>query len=194
MPTSLPWPGELRILLPDWMPAVVDPDRAYRTDDQKVELAIALSRENVLRGTGGPFGAAIFEAESGRLVGVGVNSVLRHNNSVLHAEMVAFMVAEARLGSYTLEIPGGPDHVLATSCEPCAMCLGGVLWSGVRRVICGAVRQDAHDLAFDEGPVFPESYDYLSARGVTFTFGVRRAEAREVMATYQRQGGPVYNG
>lgn len=192
MPTILPWPSEIRILLPDWIGEVVDPDRACSSDEEKVELAIRLARENVERGTGGPFGAAVFEAVSGQLVGVGVNSVLRHNNSVLHAEMVAFMVAEARLGSFTLEVPGGPAHVLATSCEPCAMCLGAVLWSGVRRVICGALREDAHDLAFDEGPVFPESYAYLAERGVSVTFGVRRAEARAVMAAYQRQGGAVY--
>lgn len=192
MSRPLPWPGELRILLPEWIGEVVDPDQRCLTDEAMVELAIRLSRENVERGAGGPFGAAIFEADTGRLVGVGVNSVLRHNNSVLHAEMVAFMVAEARLGSFTLELPGGPDHVLATSCEPCAMCLGAVLWSGVRRVICGALRQDAHDLAFDEGPVFPESYAYLAERGVGVTFGVRRAEARAVMAAYQRQGGRVY--
>lgn len=189
-----PWPREVRVLLPDWIDEVVDAGQCYPSDLAKVELAVTLSRENVRRGTGGPFGAAIFEAESGRLAGVGVNLVLSHQNSCLHAEIVAFMVAEARLGSYTLDLPGGPAHELATSCEPCAMCLGGVLWSGVRRVLSAAARQDAHDLAFDEGPVFPESYAYLEARGVVFTRDILRTEAREVMALYQKRGGEVYNG
>jgi len=193
-PRGTPWPAEVRIRLPGWIAEVVDADRLYRTDRDKVELAVALSRENVRRSTGGPFGAAIFEAETGRLAGVGVNLVMTHQNSSLHAEIVAFMVAEARVGSYTLDLPGGPAHELATSCEPCAMCLGGVLWSGVRRVLSAAARQDAHDLAFDEGPVFPESYAYLEARGVVFTRDILRAEAREVLALYQRSGGTVYNG
>ncbi len=157
-------------------------------------LAIELARQNVIRGTGGPFGAAIFEAGSGRLVGVGVNAVLRHQNSCLHAEMVAFMVAEAAVGSYSLDLPGQPAHELFTSCEPCAMCLGGVLWSGVRRVVCGASREDALELGFDEGPVFPASYAYLEERGITFTRDVLRSSAREVLARYMSHGGPVYNG
>lgn len=184
----------VRVALPDWIAEVVDPARRYPTDEDRMAVAVALAHENVVRGSGGPFGAAIFEAESGRLVGVGVNRVLRHQNSCLHAEMVAFMVAEAAVGSYTLDAPGLPAHELFTSCEPCAMCLGGVLWSGVRRVVCAASRDDALELGFDEGPVFPASYTYLEARGVHFTHGVRRAEGRAVLELYQQQGGALYNG
>jgi tRNA(Arg) A34 adenosine deaminase TadA len=66
--------------------------------------------------------------------------------------MVAFMVAQQRIGSFTLAGPGMPAHELVTSCEPCAMCLGATLWSGVRRVVYGAAREDASRLAFEEGP------------------------------------------
>lgn len=194
MATPPPWPREIRVELPAWIAEVVDHSHSWRTDDEKMALVIMLARENVIRGSGGPFGAAIFEVGTGRLVGVGVNAVLRHQNSCLHAELVAFMVAEAAVGSYSLDVPGQPAHELFTSCEPCAMCLGGVLWSGVRRVVCGASREDALDLGFDEGPVFPESYTYVEERGVTFTRGVRQEEARAVLARYMAQGGPVYNG
>lgn len=194
MATPPPWPREIRVELPAWIDEVVDPCRIWASDDEKMALVIMLARENVVRGTGGPFGAAIFEMGSGRLVGVGVNAVLQHQNSCLHAEMVAFMMAEAAVGAFSLEQPGGPGHELVTSCEPCAMCLGGVLWSGVRRVVCGASREDALELGFDEGPVFPESYVYVEERGVTFTRNVRQDEARAVLARYMAQGGPVYNG
>ncbi len=194
MATPPLWPREIRVELPAWIDEVVDPAAAWRTDDDKMALVIMLARENVIRATGGPFGAAIFEAGTGRLIGVGVNAVLRHQNSCLHAEMVAFMVAEAAVGSYSLDLPGQPAHELFTSCEPCAMCLGGVLWSGVRRVVCGASREDALELGFDEGPVFPASYAYLEERGITFTRDVLRSSAREVLARYMSHGGPVYNG
>lgn len=187
-------PRTLGIELPPWITEVVEADARYPTDHDKMALAIRLARENVERDTGGPFGAAIVEAATGALVGVGVNLVLSHQNSCLHAEMVAFMMAEARVGSFTLDRPGGPAHDLVTSCEPCAMCLGGVLWSGVRRVLSGASRQDAHDQDFDEGPVFPESYAYLEARGVRFTRDILRPEARAVLEMYRRRGGAVYNG
>jgi tRNA(Arg) A34 adenosine deaminase TadA len=159
-----------------------------------MRLAIELARQNSRRRTGGPFGAAIFETQTGRLVAVGVNLVVPLNNSVLHAEMVAFMMAEARLGSYSLSGPDLPPHELVTSCDPCAMCLGATLWAGVRRVICGATRDDAGEIRFDEGPVFPESWRYLAARGIEVVREVLRADAREVLADYARQHGTIYNG
>ena len=68
------------------------------------------------------------------------------------------MMAQQRVASFTLSAPGLPAHELHTSCEPCAMCLGATLWSGVKRVVYAAGRADASRLDFEEGPVFPESY------------------------------------
>jgi tRNA(Arg) A34 adenosine deaminase TadA len=182
------------VTLPDWVDSSVDWDRAYAGDEEKMRLAIELSRQNVLRGTGGPFAAAVFERESGKLVAVGVNSVVRLNNCTLHGEMVAFMMAQARLGCFSLKSAGGPEYELVTSCEPCAMCLGATLWSGVTRLVCGAHRDDATQLRFEEGPVFPESYAYLEERGIEIVHGVLRAEAAEVFELYRARQGPIYNG
>jgi tRNA(Arg) A34 adenosine deaminase TadA len=108
--------------------------------------------------------------------------------------MVAFMMAQRRVGSFTLQAAGMPAHELVTSCEPCAMCLGATLWSGVRRVVYGALREDASRLNFDEGPVFPESYRYLEQRGIEIVRGVRRDEARAVLDRYRETRGRIYNG
>ena len=179
---------------PDWVKDVVDWDQPYRSDDAKMRVAISVSRENVVRGTGGPFGAAIFERDAGRLVAVGMNSVVRLNNCTLHGEMVAFMMAQQRVGSFTLNAPALPSHELFTSCEPCAMCLGATLWSGVRRVVYGAGREDASRLDFEEGPVFPESYKYLEDRGITIQRNFLREEARAVLELYRAKSGKIYNG
>jgi tRNA(Arg) A34 adenosine deaminase TadA len=184
----------VHIEYPEWVDDVVNWNRRYESDHDRMRLAIALSRENVMRATGGPFGAAIFESETGRLVAVGMNSVVRLNNCTLHGEMVAFMMAQQRVGSFTLHRPGGPEHALYTSCEPCAMCLGATLWSGVRRVVYGAAREDASRLNFEEGPVFPESYAYLEARGINITRNVLRDEARAVLDLYRSRSGKIYNG
>lgn len=157
-------------------------------------LAIALSRANVERGTGGPFGAAVFEQATGRLVAVGVNSVVRLSNCTLHAEMTAIQFANRRLGTFSLSANGLPAHVLATSCDPCAMCMGAVLWSGVRSLLCGATRDDASALRFEEGPVFPESWRYLEERGIAITRRVLRPEAQAAMVLYRERAGPIYNG
>jgi tRNA(Arg) A34 adenosine deaminase TadA len=182
------------ISLPDWIAEVVDWARRYPTAEERMRLAIRLSRENVLRGTGGPFGAAVFELTSGALVAVGVNSVERLNNSALHAEMVALMLAEQRVKSYTLHTPELPDHELVSSCEPCAMCLGAVLWSGVRRLAYGADREDALRVHFEEGPVFPASFAYLEDHGIEIVPDFLREEASQVLDLYAERGGLIYNG
>ena len=185
--------SEVRIAYPDWVASVVEWERPCGTDEERMRLAIRLSRENVARGTGGPFGAAVFESASGRLVSVGMNSVVRLHNATLHGEMVALMMAQRQVGSFSLAAPGLPAHELITSCDPCAMCLGAILWSGVKRVVCGAAREDATRLRFDEGPVFAASYRYLEDRGIAFAREVCRDEAREVLELYRRSAGVIYN-
>ncbi|MGH7444208.1 MAG: nucleoside deaminase [Longimicrobiales bacterium] len=184
---------EIRIANPAWVEDVIDAAAIYPDDASRMRVAIRLAHDNVLHETGGPFGAAVFESASGRLVGVGVNLVVPLDNCALHAEVVAFMMAQTRVGSYTLAAPGMADHALYTSCEPCAMCLGATQWSGVKRVVFAATREDASEL-FDEGPVFPASYDYLEARGIRFTGGILRAEARATLELYRDRQGERYNG
>ena len=41
-----------------------------------MSFAIGLAERNIAAGTGGPFGAAIFETGSGRMVAAGVNVVV----------------------------------------------------------------------------------------------------------------------
>src|SRR5258708_8385168 len=84
---------DVRIGYPDWVDEMVDWDRRFGSDEERMRLAIAVAHENVERDTGGPFGAAIFESVSGRLVAVGMNSVVRLNSSALHGEILAFIMA-----------------------------------------------------------------------------------------------------
>jgi hypothetical protein len=105
------------MLYPDWVQSQVDWERPYRTSEERMRLAIAMARENVQWNTGGPFGAAVFQMESGKLIAVGMNRVVPLKNSTLHAEMVAFMTAQARLGSHSLGLSELPAHELVTSCD-----------------------------------------------------------------------------
>jgi tRNA(Arg) A34 adenosine deaminase TadA len=179
------------ITWPEWVHEIVTFGTRYDSDETRMALAIELARQNVVRGSGGPFGAAIFERSTGTLLSVGVNSVVRLNNSTLHAEMLAITMAQHRIGSFTLA--GSSSYELFSSCDPCAMCLGAVLWSGLQRLVTGADRDDATALGFEEGPVFPESYVYLQERGVSITRSVLRREAADVLELYRRQGGQIYN-
>ncbi|MEY4352928.1 MAG: hypothetical protein RLZZ609_1169 [Cyanobacteriota bacterium] len=82
--------------LPDWVcRSLPEPGHCFVSDEEKMGLAIELSRLNVLHATGGPFGAVIFEATSGRLVAPGVNLVQHLGWAGAHAEMVAIAIARA---------------------------------------------------------------------------------------------------
>jgi tRNA(Arg) A34 adenosine deaminase TadA len=189
-------PLEVRVALPAWVPDVVAASGTLQGTHARMALAVRLAGENVEREPGGgPFGAAVFRVDTGGLVAVGVNSVIRLGNSALHAEVVALMLAHRALGLHSFDahnLPGAPALELVTSCEPCIMCFGATMWSGIRRLVCGATRQDAEALGFDEGPVTEASYRYLQQRGVEVVRGVLRAEARAVLQRYQELGRPVY--
>ncbi len=184
----------IKIDLPSWVESLVDCDQRYGSDEEKMSLAINLALENVLQSGGGPFGAAIFDSQTGKILSVGVNQVLRLNNSCLHAEVVAIMIAQASLKSYSLKFSGAPQYELFTSCEPCCMCLGAVLWSGVSRVVCGATKDDASRIGFDEGPVYESSYKYLRDRGIEINRGLMREEAVKAFDLYKERDGIIYNG
>ncbi len=178
----------LELALPDWVAPRVAAWPEAGDDVAQMRLVLALAREHLERRGGGPFAAALFA--EGRAVAVGVNQVVPARNSLLHAEVLALMLAERRYASHDLsEIP---HLTLVCSCEPCAMCLGAILWSGVRRVVSGALREDAERAGFDEGPVFPASIRYLQQRGIELQQGVLRAEAQAVLDGYRQQGGVIY--
>lgn len=184
----------VEIALPAWIDAeLLDAAKVYPDLDAQMALAIGLARRNVQAGTGGPFGAAIFDMHTGRLVAPGVNRVMAVNCSVAHAEITAIMIAQKILGTYDLGGAGLPPMRLVTSTEPCAMCLGAVVWSGVRQLVCGARDADARHIGFDEGPKPAEWKAALERRGITVIQDIRRRDAAAVLAFYLDQGGTVYN-
>ena len=186
---------DLTVCLPDWVEGFFpDPDRVYPSAEARMRLVIELSRLNVEHETGGPFGAGVFETESGRLIAPGVNLVVPANCSIAHAEILAIAIAQQKLQSYDLGSEGMPAHELVTSTEPCAMCLGAIVWSGVRGLVCGAREEDAQRVGFDEGPKPSDWVGALEQRGIAVTRDVLREEARGVLVRYKETGGTVYSG
>ena len=179
--------------LPDWVQAYAAGYRPVVEVADRMAFVIGAAAENVARRGGGPFAAAVFEVQSGRLVALGVNLVTAQKLSLLHAEIVALCLAERTLGSYDLGAPGLRDHELVTSTEPCAMCLGAIPWSGVRHVVTGAHDADAREIGFDEGPKVSNWMSALEERGIAVTTGVQRQSARDVLQAYRKAGGEIYN-
>ncbi|MFI4910354.1 MAG: nucleoside deaminase [Sedimentisphaeraceae bacterium JB056] len=185
---------EMKVVLPFWADSFLTEYQSHRfvSDREKIMLAIELSRLNIQYGTGGPFGAAIFSHNGGKLLSIGINLVTNVNCSVAHAEMVAIITAQNTINNFDLSrLEGGCE--MATSTEPCCMCMGGVMWSGISRILCGATDADAREAGFDEGPKPKNWKDEYINRGIKVETELCRERAREVLMDYKNNGGKIYN-
>lgn len=203
-------PRDWTLHLPDWAAGIVathagprgdvaPPDRAQRSSDARPEphdedsamaLAIELARAAAAHEDGGPFGAAVIDPADGRLVAAGPNLVFAGGASLAHAEMVALTLAQRALATPDLSESG--ELTLVSSAEPCAMCLGALPWSGVRRLVCGARDADVRAVGFDEGSKPAGWVEALEARGIGVVRDVRREEAVKALRTYVAGGGRLY--
>ena len=183
--------AEFTLTLPRWIHDEVDVDRRYTDDEERVGLAIRLARRNAVERSGGPFGAALFDAD-GRLLSVGVNRVLPEHCSVAHAETTALMLGQARMKRARLNSDGA-RYVLASSAQPCAMCYGASIWAGIDELVIGARADDVMELSeFDEGPLPADWVGELEKRGIAVRSDVLRPAAREVFDLYASLGGARY--
>jgi len=184
------------IRLPDWVQPFIGHwlnggGPPLDTVEHRMLLAIALSAENVRQGTGGPFGAIVVHQETGQLAGIGVNLVTSSGLSAAHAEIVALSLAQRSVEDW--DLAAAADMQLVTSCEPCAMCLGAVPWSGVSSLVSGADFTDAESAGFDEGDKPLDWVKNLSDRGLDVQVNVLRQEAARVLLEYAEMAGEIYN-
>ena len=186
-------PDNICFEIPDWVNEYCRTYQVSADIKQRMAFVITAAKKNVEQGSGGPFAAAIFENGSGELLSLGVNLVEAQRFSMLHAEMVAIAVAQARLAGYDLGHASSAGYELVTSTEPCTMCLGGVLWSGVNRVVAAARDEDAREIGFDEGPKPDDWIKSLNDRGIEVIDDVERESARSVLQMYKDSNGHIYN-
>ena len=78
-----------------------------------------------------PFGAVI--TRDGKILARGLNLGKRTHDPTAHGEMVAIRRFLAEHGPGPLK-----GTVLYTSGEPCPMCMGAIVWCGIKRVVYAA--------------------------------------------------------
>jgi tRNA(Arg) A34 adenosine deaminase TadA len=180
--------------LPQWLQDETAAPPVCLSETERMRYVIELARRNVIEGTGGPFGAAVFERDSGRLLAAGVNRVEALNLSCAHAEVLALSLAQQRRGGYDLGANGTTSHTLVSSAQPCLMCTGAVLWSGVTALTYAATKKDVERLlGFDEG-FLPRGWQRrLGRRGITVRGALLRDEARDILRLYRERGGTIYS-
>jgi hypothetical protein len=101
-PKKKPLSGVL-LTLPIWLEKILaGRDIIIPDPEERMRWVIELSRQNVEHVSGGPFGAAVFTGNSGKLLGAGVNRVEPLNCSPAHAEVMAIAFAQQNLRTWDL--------------------------------------------------------------------------------------------
>jgi guanine deaminase len=108
-----------------------------------MKIAYDEATKGMLSDEGGPFGAVILK--DGELIAKAHNRVLLSNDPTAHAEVNAIREASQKLKRFDLS-----DCVLYTTCMPCPMCLGAIMWARIGTVYYGATEKDAAKGGFDD--------------------------------------------
>jgi tRNA(Arg) A34 adenosine deaminase TadA len=107
-----------------------------------MQLAIDACRQGLAAGQS-PFGCAI--AGKGEVLSATHNTVLQTTDITAHAEVNALRAACRHTGQILLE-----GAIVATTCEPCPMCMAALHWARVDTVYYGASIADAAAAGFNE--------------------------------------------
>jgi len=177
------------ITLPNWVNEI-DKNIKLISDEDKMNFVLDLAIRNIKMKTGGPFAAAVFNKSTNELVSIGLNVVVENNCSVAHAEVVAIINAEEKFQNYRLD---NTEYILISSAQPCVMCNGAVLWSGITTLVYGAAKDDVEEIVgFDEGPLHPNWIEEFNMRGINVIPNLLKEKSREVLQLYKDSEGIIY--
>lgn len=154
------------------------------------KILLELQQENLeLTEKGyGPFLAAIYD-KTGKLIAKMPNTVAKDKCCLCHAEVNTIKKAHEVLQTYDLAPMELEIYVTA---EPCIMCAGAIMWSGIKKVFYGVNSADVESITgFDEG--FKPNWIQEFANRNIEVYGEIEAEAgRDVLKKYVSAGREIY--
>lgn len=112
-------------------------------DEFFMEKAIELSALAVKHGNE-PFGAVL--VKDGEIVFANENQIYTRNDPTFHAEMGLLRLFCAETGITDLS-----EYTLYSSCEPCFMCSGAMVWLRLGRLVFSSSNSDLENLLGNEG-------------------------------------------
>ena len=165
-----------------------------KIDPAKVETASKIITElqnnmqSFTQKGSGPFVAAIYD-DKGNLIVKVANSVVNEHCSNNHAEMNAIKAAEQKLGTYNL----APYNLkLYVTAEPCMMCIGGIMWSGIKEVYYGVPSKSVEEITgFDEG-FKPHWFKEFKKRGIVVYGNIETDLGEKCLKDYVKEGKKIY--
>ena len=146
--------------------------------DEFMNIAIDLSDDNFDKNYGGPFGACV--VKDGKIIGKGINKVIKENDPTAHAEIEAIRKACKAINSYDLS-----GCELYTSCYPCPMCLSAIIWSNIKKVYYANTKEDADDIGFRDDYIYNFISKGMSDKNILDLQELNRDEAIKVFKKYK---------
>ncbi|MFO0867580.1 MAG: nucleoside deaminase [Pirellulales bacterium] len=140
------------------------------------EELMQMARDQARRGMAAgqsPFGCAI--AWKDRLVACAHNSVLSTIDITAHAEINAL-----RTACHATRELFFPEALVATTCEPCPMCLAALHWARVGTIYYGARIEDAQAAGFHELTIPAREMVERGGSSLRLVADVQRAECQEL--------------
>ena len=136
----------------------------------------------------GPFLAAIYDKE-GNLIAKMPNTVAKDTCCLCHAEVNTIRQAHEKLKTYDLAPMELEIYVTA---EPCIMCAGAIMWSGIKKVFFGVNSADVERITgFDEG-FKPNWIEEFAKRNIEVYGEIEAQKGREVLEKYVSTGKEIY--
>ncbi|HEY2839878.1 MAG TPA: nucleoside deaminase [Pirellulales bacterium] len=142
-----------------------------------MQLAIEKCRQGLAAGQS-PFGCAI--ARDGKLLSCSHNTVVLSTDITAHAEVNA--IREACHAAKDIFLDGA---IVATTCEPCPMCMAALHWARVDTVYYGATIGDADTAGFNELQLPAAELLRLGGSKLKLIPGVLPAECRELFTEWK---------
>ncbi len=162
------------------------PDKLEQSKKVIIELQQELM-QRIEQGAG-PFLAAIYD-NKGTLIAKEANSVIHENCSHNHAEMNVIKAAELALSTYDLS---AHNLSLYVTSEPCIMCLGGIMWAGIKEVYYGVPSARVEAITgFDEG-FKPDWQNEFKKRGIKVYGNIEPQIGENVLLKYVNSGKKIY--
>lgn len=146
-------------------------------DEKFIDIAIELSKKAVY-----PYGAII--VKNGEIIGRNDSDVPVSKTAYSHAELRAIEDAMDHLGGH-LCAEGGKDCVIYSSCEPCAMCMGAILYTGIEKLVYGATLEDSKECANDILVKAQIVADNCKNRNIKIVPELHRDKAIEVLRNFK---------
>lgn len=146
-------------------------------DEKFIDIAIELSKKAVY-----PYGAII--VKNGEIIGRSDSDVPVSKTAYSHAELRAIEDAMDHLGGH-LCAEGGKDCVIYSSCEPCAMCMGAILYTGIEKLVYGATLEDSKECVNDILVKAQIVADNCKNRNIKIVPELHRDKAIEVLRNFK---------